>query len=219
RSFRTFLHEHGLAHPEVLELTRHISTTPVELQPGQRVPLDTPGLWFVRAGKLTVRVPSAPKPVTIGEGAWFGGQTLVPPHEPEYEVVAAAPSQIYWAPGAELTPLLRRDNLLDAVYEDPWLRPPDEAPASTQSVLTPLPGQLAGPQGLDKLGLHVDPKRLMGAADDRESVVASLCNVASFLDVAVNPARLEAGLSLSERLTPLRLADELEAFGLVIDSI
>ncbi len=219
RSFRTFLHEHGLAHPEVLELTRHISTTPVELQPGQRVPLDTPGLWFVRAGKLTVRVPSAPKPVTIGEGAWFGGQTLVPPHEPEYEVVAAAPSQIYWAPGAELTPLLRRDDLLDAVYEDPWLRPPDEAPASTESVLTPLPGQPAGPQGLDKLGLHVDPKRLMGAADDRESVVASLCNVASFLDVAVNPARLEAGLSLSDRLTPLRLADELEAFGLVIDSI
>jgi subfamily B ATP-binding cassette protein HlyB/CyaB len=219
RSFRTFLEEHGVPRGQVVEVLRHASTTPVDVQAGQQLDLTRPGLWFVRHGHLSVRRAGAEAPLRLGEGAWLGGQSLVPPHAVEYAVQAVAPSQLYWASGPEIAPLLRQLDVLDAVYEDPWLRPAAPAEAARRGRLSPLPGKVEDRALLSQLGLHVDPRRLVQAEDDAGSLVASVCNVASFLHVAVNPARVEAGLALADQVTPLRLADELEAFGLMADAV
>ena len=219
RSFVTFLEEAAVPKPDVVALLRHVGLRPLDLAAGQAVSLEPPGLWFVRAGLLAVQPSGAPGPVQIGEGAWFGGETLVPPHAPQYTVTARTRCQLYWGPSAELTPLLRRLDVLDATYEDPWVRAPEAPKEAAARPLSELPGQALPTEALAGLGYHVDPRRLVPAEDDPSSVVASLCNIASFRDVPVNPARVEAGLAMAPHLTPLRLAEELEAFGLLVDAV
>ena len=204
RSFRTFLLERAVEQKDVFRLFAQIPLKPLELNRGESPPKGA--LYFVRGGQLTIKRKDVAQPIRIGEGAFFGGQALIPPRTLDYSIEATEPTQLHGAPLAAVAPLLK--DLLDALYEEPWLSPVAEGGAR-KGILTALPGE---PIALDGL----DPSKLILIQRDSDSVAASLCNLASVMGLKVNPARVEAGIALRDKLTLLTLAEEVEAFGMAL---
>ncbi|MCK6548783.1 ATP-binding cassette domain-containing protein [Myxococcota bacterium] len=218
RSFVRFLEDHRIDFSDIVEAIATIPFETQSLEPGAELGDGTPTLWFIRRGTLRVTSTRSAQPLDVGEGAWLGGEAIVPPHGRSYVATATAPVSLHAVKLKVIRPLLERLGLVDAVYEEPWL---DKGPQSTRSRpraprLTPLPGRPLGPDELAELALDVDPKRLVRAHSDEESVVASLCNVAAIMGGTVNPGRIAAGVELLDRVTALRLAEELESFGFLV---
>lgn len=218
RSFVRFLEDHRVPFSDLVEAVATIPVDTQTLEVGAELTDGAPTLWFIRRGAIRVTTTRAAEPLELGEGAWLGGEAIVPPHTRSYVATATAPVSLHAVKLKQLRPLLERLGLVDAVYEEPWL---DKGPKSTRSRpraprLTALPGRPLGPDELADLALDVDPKRLVRAHSDEESVVASLCNIAAIMGGTVNPGRIAAGVELLDRVTALRLAEELESFGFLV---
>lgn len=216
RSFRTFLQDHGIEPGAMFRLLSAVPLEMVQLGAGDRLPDDSPALYFVRAGRLRITGKNFTRPVIVGEGAFFGGEALVPPTTLSYTVEALEPTALHALPLTALAPLAAERGLTDGLYEEPWLTPSAEAGARRRGVASELPGTVVLPAEVERLGFPIDPRALIRAGDDEESISASLCNLASLSGLRVNPGRIQAGVRLQARTTLLRLAEEIETFGLAL---
>ena len=221
RSFKNFLIERRIDPKNVVRIFKSIEAAEETVEAGKEFNLSTPGLIFLREGR--VRIESGAKDsawsLELGEGAWFGGEAVVSPFRISYRAVALTPVKIHSAPMSRIAPELKALKLIEAVHADPWITRQASGRTRTADLpLSSLPGQLLP----ESEAVHLPPRwrdRLQSASSDSESFSASLLNFTGLLGVNANLAAIDTELSLARKITPLRLAEILDSFGLPARSI
>lgn len=211
REFRRFLSDRGLGSDVIVELLAQVESESLVLARGEAVPHSAPGLHFVSEGALEITGRDRAAFV-VREGAWFGGETLVPPHRASYRAEVRATARLHRAPLAAIAGPLQRLGLIDALHAEPALSGILAADTRSEGPAEVLPLE---PASLEALELDLDLRRVVRCSGARAAFAATLRNAALLLGVPVNRARIEAGLELRRHLGLLALAEELEVYGIL----
>jgi len=223
RQVKEFLEDAGLETASVVEFFSHVPKHTHALSAGRRLSLDPPRRIFVKSGLLhAANKPSADHrfEVEVEEGDFFGGEGLVPPHEVSYEVEALEKTEYHAVECSDVQSFLESAGVVDALFEEPRLRDV-RAPKTSfgeERELSDLPGEPVDPSEIPARDLHLNPEQLREAETDAESVPTTLVNIGSLLGVSVNLSAVRTELELAEQLTPLRVAEVLEPFGLFVSA-
>ena len=224
RALRTFLLENNVPNSRLFSLFAHVQPATIDVAPGEQIPLLEPALFLVDSGsfQITSTDPASTGRVLaeLGDGAWFGGVCVVPPHTFNYAATATSASQIKCLRYHDIAALLEADNLIDLVVRDPWVSLNNALLESEDRAgISDIPGEVVGYSQLLEMSVKWDPQTLVTAESDADSVVASLRNLALISGLTVNAKNLESDLRIATRRSYLEIADSLEAYGLLVSPI
>jgi ATP-binding cassette, subfamily B, bacterial HlyB/CyaB len=219
RSFKTFLEEAHIPEDIIIDIFFRIDDHQTTLQPGEALENQNDYMYLISSGAFEAQSkPGAEKPykVSLGEGAFFGGEALVPPFESSYNIAATQTTRCLKLDLKFGRPLFEKHKLAETLFDEPWIQKQKPHHARTvEGVLSLLPGTALTREELTALGIHINPSDLRLAQTDHESFTASLINLSSLLKVPVNASRFEDQLSLNRPVSALILAELLEEFGMM----
>lgn len=225
RSFRHMLGGMGVEMQEIVEIVSVIRPTPMTVEAGESINPDHLLVYFIEQGEFAVSGKQGNNKIegTLAEGAWFGGEALVAPHRLSYEVKAKTQARVLVAQAKQLAAAVKREALLEKLYGDPCVKGSTQvfkafgsAEAGTFSV---MPGERIGVEDIERLGISAPLDQLRAATDVRDSLVSSIANLCAIRQLTVNMHGIQSELSGLDRVSPLRVAESLERFGLAVTNL
>ena len=218
RNFKRYLGDNGVRQESILQLISRISIHKESTDPNRSLGSDR--LWFLRSGKVRISGDDLGQTnfaVELSEGAWFGGEALVPSNHLSYVAHTVTACELHSIPITDLKPFLENYGLIEQVYDEPWIsriRAWDTPGPKVENTLSDIPGTLLTTEEALEAGLGSGAARLLLTRSDPESFVASMHNLCSLLGITMAPLATEV-VSSGERKTSLvRLAQILEPNGL-----
>lgn len=217
RSFKTFLEEAQIPESIIIDIFFRIDDHQTILQPGDVLENQNEYMYLISSGAFEAQSkPNTDRPfkVLLGEGAFFGGEALVPPFESSYNITATQVTRCLKLDLKFGRPLFEKHKLAEVLFDEPWIQKqkPQQAQAAEGS-LSHLPGTALTQEEIASLGILINPSDLRAAKTDHESFAASLINLSSLLKVPVNASRFEGQLSHNQSISALLIAELLEEFG------
>lgn len=222
RGLHRYLVEEGLEHEQVLEVFERIPLARYTLAARQHYAPAEHRLVLIDSGQLLYSGVDggAPYSGVLGERAFFGGEALVPPSRLSYAVLAVGPASFHAARLTDLEQVLKRHDLVDRLYDEPCITRAGKRRGQVTQAAVPLPGRVLALDQVLALGLPaIDPEQFTFARTDGQSAWASISNLATLLGVPVNQASLKNDLAAARRLTPLKLAEAIEPYGLITKAL
>ena len=219
RGFKHFLSERGISQDSIFELFSLIQDSPSVLEPGEELKRSN-NLFFVKSGALSVvrrRSGDSDMEFELGEGSFFGGEALVPPHKLSYTVKALDKATIHKASLQSLGPDLQRLGVTESIYDEPWFPKDNEEFFGPVGDLAALPGIVLSDAEAVKAGVPVlGPSRFKAAKSDRDSYICTLLNVAALSGAAINAGSAELEFRMMKKITALSLSEIIEPYGFYV---
>ncbi|MBI3293215.1 MAG: ATP-binding cassette domain-containing protein [Deltaproteobacteria bacterium] len=218
RNLKRFLNERNISPREQIQILQAVSSSPTELKRGQPLLLDGSCLHLIERGEVAIErlLPSGHTvPLTLGAGAWLGGEALVPPHHTSYDAKASQDCVTREVSLPKAMPFLHRHNLIEALYDEPWI-PHLAADLRSKSQENPIPPQ--GRAG-ETASFSTRDQTFRTGQSPLEALIASVENLGILRGFTVSSSSILSELSRHQTITPLRIAEAIERFGLIAMNI